>query len=110
MPITNELKSINRLEEAGFSHDQAKAVVEVVEEGLQSGFEKFVEVLDVKLDQIRADMREMEARLRAEIQNVRLEMQTLRAEILKEQRDQLLKFTALVMLIVAVFGAAYRFF
>jgi DNA-binding transcriptional MerR regulator len=71
MPIMNELKSINRLEQAGFSHDQAKAVVEVVEEGLQSGFERFVQVLDVKLA-------EMEARLKADIQQVRLEMQTLR--------------------------------
>ncbi|HEX9842807.1 MAG TPA: hypothetical protein VGC20_08645 [bacterium] len=110
MPITNELKSINRLEEAGFSHEQAKAVVEVVEEGIQRGFERFVQVLDVKLA-------EMEARLKADIQQVRLEMQTLRtdmqsmrADLLKEQRDQLLRFAALVMLIVAVIGGVYRFF
>jgi len=110
MPITNELKSINRLEEAGFSHDQAKAVVEVVEEGIQRGFDRFVQVLDARLEAIRADMREMEARLRAEIQNVRLEMQTIRADLLKEQRDQLLRFAGLVMLIVAVIGGVYRFF
>lgn len=109
MPITNELKSINRLEQAGFSHDQAKAVVEVLEDGLQSGFDRFVEVLDAKLDQVRVDMREMESRLHAEIQNVRLEMQTMRGDLLKEQRDQMLRFAALVTLIVAVIGGVYRF-
>jgi DNA-binding transcriptional MerR regulator len=103
MPITDELKSINRLEEAGFSHEQAKAVVQVVEEGIQRGFDRFVQVLDQRL----ADM---EARLRAEMQNVRLEIQTLRADLLKEQRDQLLRFAGLVMLIVAVIGGVYRFF
>jgi DNA-binding transcriptional MerR regulator len=103
MPITDELKSINRLEEAGFSHEQAKAVVQVVEEGIQRGFDRFVQVLDQRL----ADM---EARLRAEMQNVRLEIQTLRADLLKEQRDQLLRFAALVTLVVAVIGGVYRFF
>jgi DNA-binding transcriptional MerR regulator len=103
MPITNELKSINRLEEAGFSHDQAKAVVEVVEGGQQNGFDRFVQVLDARLA-------EMEARLHVEIQNVRIEVQTMRADLLKEQRDQLLKFAAMVTLIVAVIGGVYRFF
>ncbi len=102
MPITNELKSINRLEEAGFTHDQAKAVVEVVEDGLNRGFEQFVEVLDRRLS-------EMEARLKVEIQSVRLEIQTTRAELLKEQRDQILRFAAIMAMIVAVIGAAYRF-
>ena len=77
-------------------------MVEVLDEGLQNGFDRFVEVLDAKLDQVRADMREMEARLR-------LEMQTLRGDLLKEQRDQMLRFAALVTLIVAVIGGVYRF-
>lgn len=63
MPIMHELKSINRLEEAGFTTIQAKAVVEVVEEGLQTGFDRFVEVLDRKLGEGHTGMREMEARL-----------------------------------------------
>lgn len=29
-----------------FSHDQAKAIVEIQEEGVQRGFERFVEVLE----------------------------------------------------------------
>lgn len=109
MPITNELKSINRLEEAGFTHDQAKAVVEVVEDGLNRGFDRFVEVLDQKLDLIRSDMREMESRLKLEIQTVRTEIATARSEVVKEQRDQMLRFVAIVTMIVAIFGAVFRF-
>jgi DNA-binding transcriptional MerR regulator len=94
VPITDELKSINRLEAAGFTHDQAKAIVEVTEDAVQRSFEKFVEVLDRKLS-------EMEQRLKMEIQGVRLEMQTMRADLLKEQRDQVLRFAGLVTVIVA---------
>jgi hypothetical protein len=43
-------------------------------------------------------------------QRLRLEMQTLRAELLKDQRNQMLKFAALVTVIVGVIGAALKFF
>ena len=102
MPIMNELRSINVLEKAGFTHDQAKAVVEIVEEGLQGGFEQFVEVLDRRLS-------EMEARLKVEFQNLRLEMHDMRAELMKEQRDLVWKLTAVVSLIVAAVGVVLRF-
>lgn len=94
MPITDELKSINKLEEAGFSHEQAKAIVEIQEDGIQSGFDRFVEVLEHRLT-------EMEARMRAD-------MQTLRGDLLQEQRDQMLKFAALVSLIAVITGAVVK--
>ena len=109
MPITNELKSINRLEEAGFSHTQAKAVVEVMEEGLQRGFDLFVEVLDRKLGGFEARMRLEFQSLRTEIQEVRTEIQATKAELMKEQRDQMLRFVALVSLVVAVIGTVVGF-
>lgn len=90
MPIMNVLKSINRREEAGFTPNQAKTVVEIVEQGLQTGFDRFVEVLDRKNG-------ELELRVRADIHE-------LRAELLKEQRDLLLKYTAIVSIVAAVFG------
>ena len=94
MPITDELKSINKLEEAGFSHEQAKAIVEIQEDGIQRGFDRFVEVLEHRLT-------EMEARLRTD-------MQALRGDLLKEQRDQMLKFAALVSLIAVITGAVVK--
>ena len=60
-----------------FSHDQAKAIVEIQEEGVQRGFERLVEVLEHKLT-------ELESRLRAEVQLLRTEIQTSRADLLKE--------------------------
>jgi hypothetical protein len=103
MPVVDELKSINRLEEAGQPHEQAKAIVEVIEQRVQRGFERFAEVLDRKMEEMDHRLLEMEQRLR-------LEMQTLRAELLKDQRDQMLKFAALVTVIVGVIGAALKFF
>jgi hypothetical protein len=50
MPIVDELKRINRLEEAGLPHEQAKAIVEVIEQRVQRGFERFAEVLDRKME------------------------------------------------------------
>jgi DNA-binding transcriptional MerR regulator len=97
MPIISELKSINRLEAAGFTHDQAKAIVEVAEDGQQNGFNRFVEVLDQRLGDLENHMNLMEQRLR-------LEIQTTRSELLKEQRDQILRFAALVTLIVSLAG------
>lgn len=95
MPITDELKNINKLEQAGFSEAQAKAIVEIQEDSIQRGFDRFVEVLDRSL----ADM---EMRLRVEIEK-------LRADLMKDQRDQLLKFAALVSLIAIVTGAVIKF-
>jgi hypothetical protein len=97
MPIINELKSLNRLEAAGFTPAQAKAIVEVAEEGHQDGFARFVEVLDQRLG-------ELDSRARADTQSVRLDMQTMRSDLLKDQRDQMLRFAALVSLIVTVIG------
>jgi DNA-binding transcriptional MerR regulator len=91
MPITNELKSLNRLEAAGFTHRQAKAIVEVTEEGQQDGFTRFVEVLHTELQTFKAEYR--------------AELHAMRAELLKDQRDQVLRFAALVTFIVSLVGA-----
>jgi len=90
MPIISELKSINRLEAAGFTPDQAKAIVEVAEEGQQNGFAQFSEVLRTEIQSFRAE--------------VRTDLQTMRGDLLKEQRDQMLRFAALVTLIVSLVG------
>ena len=78
----DELKHINRLESAGFSTEQAKAITEVVEDGIQSGFDRFVEVLERKLG-------EMESRLKVEIESVKTEMHSIRADLLKEQGHEI---------------------
>jgi hypothetical protein len=73
MPITEERKSIDILERAGFTHDQAKAIVEVQEAAISRGFERFVEILDQKLG-------EMELRIRNEFQQ---QFQQLRTEMVQ---------------------------
>jgi hypothetical protein len=116
MPIVDELKSINRLEAAGFSDQQAKAIVEVVEQGIQRGFERFAEVLDRRMGEFDHRLDEMEQRLKLEIQGVRMEiqvvrteMQTMRAELLKEQRDQIIRFVGLVAVLMTILGGVLKF-
>ena len=81
-----------------------------------TGFDRFVEVLDRKLGEIEARMRlEFQSvrteiqELRTEIQGVRTEIQATKADLLKEQRDQMLRFVALVSLVVAVIGTVVGF-
>ncbi|MEE8435859.1 MAG: hypothetical protein V3S64_13835 [bacterium] len=93
MPITDELKSINKLEAAGWF-----------------GFDRFVEVLEQKLSAFESRMREEFQTIRTEMQTIRTEMQTVRAELLKEQRDQMLKFAALVSQIALVTGTVIKLF
>jgi DNA-binding transcriptional MerR regulator len=115
MPITEELKSINRLEQAGFTPEQAKAIVEVQEAAIQRGFERFVEVLDHKLGEFELrinrqfqEIRQEMAGLRTDMADVRTDMANLRADLMREQRDQMLRFAALVSLIVAVAGTVFK--
>ncbi|MCH8885260.1 MAG: hypothetical protein IIC13_01600 [SAR324 cluster bacterium] len=93
MPITDELKSINMLEAAGLV-----------------GFDRVVEVLEQKLTAFELRMREEFQSIRTEMQTIRTGMQTMRGDLLKEQRDQMLKFAALVSLIALVTGTMIRLF
>jgi|SRR5579863_3360573 len=98
MPIINEMKSLDRLEAVGFTHDQAKAIIEVTGEGHQDGFSKYTDVLHWELRQFTAELR--------------LEIRTIRTDVLKAQRDQILPFVVLVSLALAVIsgliGAALK--
>ena len=100
MPITNELQNLNKPEAAGFSHEQAKALVEIQEDGIQRGFDRFVQVLEQQIGAFRSEMREMESRLRSdmremgsglgsEIQSLRTEIQSVRADLMKEQHPSM---------------------
>ena len=93
MPITDELKSINMLEAAGLV-----------------GFDRVVEVLEQKLSAFELRMREEFQSIRTEMQTIRTGMQTMRGDLLKEQRDQMLKFAALVSLIALVTGTVINLF
>ena len=93
MPITDELKSLNMLGAAGLV-----------------GFDRVVEVLEQKLTALELRMREEFQSIRTEMQTIRTGMQTMRGDLLKEQRDQMLKFAALVSLIALVTGTMIRLF
>lgn len=77
MPITSELQNTRELREAGFSQQQAEKLAELFERSQAQGFEKFAEVLQRELGEVRSELRE-------EIKDLRIELhQTLRDQLLK---------------------------
>ena len=74
------------------------------------GFDRVVEVLEQKLSAFELRMREEFQTIRTEMQTIRTGEQTMRGDLLKEQRDQMLKFAALVSLIALVTGTMINLF
>lgn len=62
----------------------------------------------IDVDVLERKFSEFEAKIMTEFQSVRTEIQFTRAELLKEQRDQMLKFAALVSLIAVITGAVVK--
>ena len=94
-PITTERQNIQLLRDSGFTQQQAEAVAAVVENAVQSGFEKFSEVLVRELGAIRSELKGEIAALRSELKSeiaavradLKLEIAALRTEVKNEIRD-----------------------
>ena len=93
-PITTERQNIQLLRESGFTQQQAEAVATVVENAIQSGFDKFSEVLTRELGAIRSELREAVNSLRSEL---RIEIRDSRIEIQKSITEQIWKILAIVV-------------
>ena len=94
-PITTERQNIQLLRESGFTQQQAEAVATVVENAVQSGFEKFSEVLSRELGAIRSELKAEIAAVRSELKaeiaalrsEVKAEISAVRSELRIEIRD-----------------------
>jgi HSP90 family molecular chaperone len=110
MPITSELQNVRELKEVGFTDRQAEKLAEMHERSQTQGFEKFVEVLERGLGDLRnemkLEMKLMEARLDARIEGLRLEMHQTLNVMLQAQNAMLLKifgmFVGVISLAVAI--------
>lgn len=107
MPITSELDNRRKFKAAGFSDQQAEVPVETLERSVQQGFERFVEVFDRGLSDLRT---EMNARFASLEQRVDLGRAELRAELHSSLRDQMLKFITILMGVAGVAVAVIKLF
>jgi SMC interacting uncharacterized protein involved in chromosome segregation len=85
MPITSELDNRRKFKAAGFTDEQSEVLVEVIERSVQQGFEKFAEVLERSLSELRGEMNNrfssLEERMERMRADVRVEIGELRGEI-----------------------------
>jgi hypothetical protein len=101
----------------GFSDQQAEAPVKAIEGSLQSGFERFVEVLKRQLKDPRAEihsemmiMRTEIAQLRVEASEIRGDMGSLGSGFQSSLRDQLFKMISLIVSVAGLGIAIIKLF
>jgi len=95
------LKVAKRLREAGFTEPQAEAVTVAVREATEEA--EFAIKADIA--ELKAEIREAELRLEAEIEAIRADMGAMKADILNRVFGLILG--ALVVNIVAIVGAMF---
>ena len=104
-PITTERQNIQLLRESGFTQQQAEAVATVVENAIQSGFDKFSEVLTRELGATRSELKTEMAALRSELKTeiaavrseLKVEIRDSRVDVQKSITEQIWKILAIVV-------------
>ena len=117
IPITTELQNVRELKEAGFNDRQAEKLAELLERSVQQGFEKFVEVLDRNMAEVRqefallrSEMAQMESRLNARIDAMVAKIEAVRAALYKAHSELLLKIVATFVGVVSLAVAIIKLF
>ena len=103
MPITSELQNTRELREVGFTQQQAEKLAELFERSQAQGFEKFAEVLQKELAEMRSEVRGEIAQLRGEIKDLRVELHA-------SLRDQLLKMVGIMVGLLGLAVAIIKLF
>jgi len=69
MPITEELKNIKKFESVGFSHEQAEALAESLEQAQVNGQESLKEFIRTEIKGLRDEINASELRIKADLAN-----------------------------------------
>ena len=92
MPITKELKNIKTFESAGFTHEQAESLTDVIEEShadsqeslkefISNEFEKQTKDFDLKLGGLDNKLGGLDNKLSQQISNLEVNMATTRKDL-----------------------------
>ncbi|ODS30798.1 MAG: hypothetical protein SCARUB_04079 [Candidatus Scalindua rubra] len=69
MPITEELKNVKKFESVGFTHQQAEALAETIEQAQASGQESLKEFIRIEMKGLRDEINASELRIKADLAN-----------------------------------------
>ena len=103
MPITDELKNIQKLESVGFNHKQAEALADIIEQAQNNGIESLK-------DFIRNEINGLELRTDTKFANMKADIANLKADIMTSQKDMLVKIFAIVFGISGMLFAMIKIF
>ena len=114
MPITSELENRRKLKAVGFTDAQSEVLVEVIERSVQQGFDRFVEVFERGIGELRHEMARMEARLETRLValdgKLDARIESVRAELHSSLRDQMLKFVTILISVIGLAVAIIKLF
>ena len=107
MPITDTLQNSKRLEALGFDHEKSQGISEILEDAIQAGQQDLKEF-------IRAELQGVKIELQSELNDVKGKLNVvkneLRAEFHMGMRDQLLKFVAIMAMMISLAVAIIKLF
>lgn len=83
MPITKELKNIKKFESAGFSHEQAETLADVIEESHTDSHESLKEFIRNENNNIRIE--------------IKSEIKDLELRLMASQKDLLIKLFGIIV-------------
>ena len=101
MPRTSELDNLKKLESAGFSHEQAETLADVIEKShvdSQESLKEFIRNENTKLEnKLSNRINALDDKLSNRINGLDKEISTLRVEISRELKDLLIKIFGIVV-------------
>jgi hypothetical protein len=101
MPLTSELDNLKKLESAGFSHEQAETLADVIEKShvdSQESLKEFIRNENTRLEnKLGNRINGLDDKLSNRINGLDKEISSLRVEISRELKDLLIKIFGIVV-------------
>ena len=110
MPITKELKNVRNFESAGFSHEQAETLADVIEESLSDSNESlkdfFRTELSSQINSLKIDISALDNKLSQQISGLdnkfTKQISDLKVDMAVSQKDLLVKIFTIIVGTVGV--------
>lgn len=102
MPITKELENLRKFESAGFTHEQAEALTDVIEQSHVNGQQSLKDFINDKFEEFRAEMDNKFKDVHSEFKDVRNELKDVRNEIVSSELRTRASHTDLLVKILAI--------
>lgn len=95
MPITKELENLRKFESAGFTHEQAEALTDVIEQSHVNGQQSLKDFINDKFEEFRAEIDNKFKDVHNELKDVRNEIVSSELRTRASHTDLLVKILAI---------------